>query len=558
MNSLLKKFIIFVAVMAIVATGGYFARKAFKRSNERRLVQDARSYIEKKEWRNAQLCLQRSLQINPLGVESFRLMAEMLEAVGAPTAVGWRARVVELEPAVAEHRFEWADTAIRVGDLASAANALAGVSETDRTSARYWKLMGAAAWGRQQAIEAENYYGKALALEPTNLVTAANLATIHLVSTNAATVALARQSLEKMSTNAAVRMVALRHLRSHAVSRRNTNDALRYSSEIEKDAAAMLGDKIDHLSILRGTGNPSFGPYLSTIKEAAKDSSPTAFAVGKWIAQNDNTTNALTWLRSLPAEVQTNQPVPLIMTDCLIIGKDWRELLKVADAQNWSEAEYYRLAVVSLAQKSLGEELAAKASWRKAIRETAGRLDRLTRLVQVTRTWRWEEEYEQLLTQLVSSYPKEKWALDALTGKYYADGKTKEIERVLNVSYQANTNDMRLKNNFANILLLRKSRLELAHALAREVYDSSPKDPFFISTYAYSLSLQDKHEEAAKIVGGIDPAFLKIPAVAAYYGAVQVRAGHKETAKDAIAWADAAPVLLPEERELVRIAKAAL
>ena len=73
MNSLLKKFIIFVAVMAIVATGGYFARKAFKRSNERRLVQDARSYIEKKEWRNAQLCLQRSLQINPLGVESFRL-----------------------------------------------------------------------------------------------------------------------------------------------------------------------------------------------------------------------------------------------------------------------------------------------------------------------------------------------------------------------------------------------------------------------------------------------------------------------------------------------------
>ena len=176
MNSLLKKFLIFLVVMTLVGAGGYFGRKAYKRSNERKLVQDARSYVEKKDWRNAQLCLQRALQSNPLSVEASRLMAEMLGAVGAPTAVGWRARVVELEPAVAEHRFEWADTAIRAGDLASAANALDGVSEADRASARYWKLMGATAWARQQASEAESYYGKALSLEPTNLVTAANLA----------------------------------------------------------------------------------------------------------------------------------------------------------------------------------------------------------------------------------------------------------------------------------------------------------------------------------------------------------------------------------------------
>ena len=210
-----------------------------------------------------------------------------------------------------------------------------------------------------------------------------------------------------------------------------------------------------------------------------------------------------------------------------------------------------------MAQRSLGQNLASENSWRKAFTLAGKNATYLTQLAQVAETWGWIPERTQVLRQITSSYPKEKWALDQLMAQLYAEGKTVELKTLLSKSLNADPKDVRLKNNFANILLLRKSDLDQANVMAKEAYDTSPENPFFISTYAYSLLLQKKPSEALKVFENLKPEYLKIPSVAAYYGVVQAESGHKDIARKYIASAENAK-LLPEEKEMLRLAKAQL
>jgi predicted Zn-dependent protease len=139
----------------------------------------------------------------------------------------------------------------------------------------------------------------------------------------------------------------------------------------------------------------------------------------------------------------------------------------------------------------------------------------------------------------------------------YHDGNTRDLLQLLTKMYAEDPSDARIKNNLANLYLLRKSDLEKAFRMAREAYDAAPKDPFFTSTYAYSLLLQRKPDEAVKVLRDLRPEYLRIDSVAAYYGVVQAESGHKDLAREPLQRAEMAK-LLPEEKELVRLAKGGL
>jgi Flp pilus assembly protein TadD len=360
-----------------------------------------------------------------------------------------------------------------------------------------------------------------------------------------------------MTTNPVVQTVALRHLAADAITQKLTNKAIAYGARLARDPQATIGDKIDYLDLLRVSKNADFAPYLAVMKDSAKKSTAETYALGRWMAVTDNTTNALRWLHSLPADIRTNQPTPLIVTDCLVANKDWKGLLALVDKEDWGEIEYYRLALTALAQRSLAQKLAFDNTWRKTLRISSHRLDRLTRLAQISTSWGWSGEHTEILRDITAEFPKAKWALEELIAQFYKAGDTRAIQDALVKSQAADPSDARLKNNLANVYLLRKTELLKAHGMAKEAYDAGTNDPFFISTYAYSLFVQDKRAEAVKVFGPIKPEFLKIPAVAAYYGVVQAFSGNRDAAKDPLALAEGS-TLLPEEKELVRQAKAKL
>jgi Flp pilus assembly protein TadD len=555
MNGLMKKMLVFLLVMAVVAAGGWFGRKAYKRSTERRLVTEASQYLEKKDFRNAVLCLQRAIQVNPVSAPASVMMADMLESAGAPAALSWRIRAAQLEPSNMTNRMLWAQTAIKFGDLKSAGNALAGVDEKSKGTAMYHKLSGAVAWNLGRQDEADKEYREALRLEPDNPAIVLNLDTIGLASSNSAVASSARDSLEKLAANPKFRLIALRYLAVDATTHKSYVDAIKYCAQIVRDPASTVTDKIDYLQLLRLAKGPSYETWLASLKQEATHSPTTAFALGKWMATSGDPADALRWLETLPETVQTNQPVPLIISDCLIGTKDWRGLLTLVEKQDWAEGNCFRLALVSLAQRSLQDESASQTAWRKALHLAEHRLDNLSRLAQVTAAWGWNSENTGVLKEIITEFPKEKWAENQLTAKLYEAGNTRELGELLSKLYAADSTNAGLKNNLASICLLQRTDLDTAYRLAQEAYDSSPENPFFISTYAYSLLLQNKQDEALKVFSGIKPEYLKIPSVAAYYGVVEAQSGHKDLAKASLERAASAK-LLPEEMAIVRLAQA--
>jgi len=554
MKSFAKKTLIFIAVMAAVAGAGWFGRKFYKRTVERRLVAQAREYLAKKDFHNTALCAQRALQLNPVSASAAEIMADMLEETGSPAALGWRTRAAKLEPENVTQRYHWAETAIKAHDVASATEALEGVNEAEKATVAYHKLKGALAWSIHNTDEAEKEYLEAARLDPASSAIKLNLATIRLTSTNQEVANSARLSLQEMATNADFRLSALHQLFIDALARKSTDQAIAYSAQIAKDPTAAFSDKIDYLELLRQNKSPEYVGWLAAVEKESTATSANAFALGHWKATTGKPADALRWLKNLPPQIQTNQPVPLVITDCQMAIKDWKAILTEVDREDWGEATYYKLALQALAQRSLDQSSAADVSWRKALRASAHRLDRLSRLAEITGVWGWTSEKSEVLTEVVDEFPQEMWAIDQLAGQLYASGKTLEMEKLYSSVYSKDPSNIRLKNNLANLYLLRKTELPKAYEMAKEVYNSSTNNPFFASTYAYSLLLQNKNDEALKVVNGLKSEYLKIPSVALYYGAVQAQTGHKDMSREALKVAQNGQ-LLPEEKAIVQLAE---
>jgi Flp pilus assembly protein TadD len=556
MNGLVKKALIFFAVMALVGAAGWFGRKAYKHSVEHRLLEQAGESIKNRDWRTTDLCLQRVLQINPSSAEASKMVADMLEIGGSPDELSWRIRVAKLQPSNVTNRFLWAKSAFRLHNFASATEALAGVDAKWKTTAEYHKIDGAVAWGNGDAAEAETQYLEALRLEPDN-VTVLNLATIHLASTNQAVVKAGRQSLMQLTTNATLRITAIKLLLAEAGKRKSLPDAIVYSKEIAYDPSASFSDKIVYLQVLKAANSHDFTPWLDSLKKTAVSSPSNVFALGQSLAATENPAVALRWLQALPAQLQTNQPIPLIISDCQITLKDWNGLFSLVSQYGWGQAEFYQLALKSLAQRSLGKSTDSQNCWQKALRLSENRLDALSQLNHATAIWGWTSERIEVLRIVLDEFPEEKWAVDQLMAQLYLEGHTRELVELLSKIQAANPTDAHLKNNLANLLLLRGSEMDKANHLAKEAYKTLPEDPFIISTYAYSLLLQGKPDEATKILTGMKPEYLKIPSIAAYYGAIQAQTGHKNLARACLSFAETAK-LLPEEKEMIRLANAQL
>ena len=546
----MRKTLIFIAVMAVVAFAGWFGRKAYKKVTEHQLTTEAAQYLERQDLRNAGLCLQRALQINPYNIEANKLTADMLEAAGTPSALSWRIRTFQLQTNKVEYRFAWAQTALKMNDLPSAIQALRGIDEKSRSTAQFHKLAGALAWNGHDPADAEKEYSAALQMEPTNLAVILNLATVRLVSTNKAVADKARLSLETIPTNSPLHLTAIRYLALDAAARKSFDRAIFYSQEVINNPKAAYDDKLTRLEILHEADNPGFSAWQTALEKDAAGSPLHAYALGHWMQIQQTPEAALRWLQSLPHDTQTNQPVPLAITDCQIALKDWKGLQATVQKRDWDEFEYYRFSLESLAARHLGNSLGGETAWQRATLLCSHRLDRLARLNQITAAWGWTPERYQVLQQIISEFPNEAWAGEQLIALYYTDGKTQSLASLLNNMYSADPSNIKVKNNLAAVSLLLKSDLPKAHRLALEAYNSATNNPFFACTYAYSLLLQSKPAEAVKIADSLKPEYLKNPSIAAYYGVVEAEAGHTNAARDSLKLAETAR-LLPEETALV-------
>ena len=554
-----KTFIIILCCIAVLLTGyvGYRSYNVWKCSH---LMSLAHQFLAKADGRNALLCVQRVLRSDPHNLDATRVMAQLTEAARSPSALLWRTRVVELNPHSLDDRLALAQTALMMRDHATATNALGGVDQAGQSTVAYHNVAGAVAAAANQSALAEAQFLEAAMLDPQNQNVQLNLAVVRLHGTNLPAITEARDSLKQLSsyaTNSFLRCQALRELAFDALRHRQGDQALGLSKQLLQETNSTFKDRLLRLDVLQATQPAGFRPALTAFEREAGSDPGKIYELATWQMTKSSPQDALTWLRTLPSNTQTNQSVELLVADCCTMLRDWRGLQSSIARQNWAELEFARHAFLSRALR--GQELtdSAKAEWEQALKAANGQKGSLVMLLRLAAQWNWQSEGEDILWTIINRYPGEQWAIQTLGQAMYAGGRTRSLMQLYSQESKRVPSDLSAKNNLAMTGLLLDAQEIKPYDLAREVYQKSPTNASYVSTYAFSLYLQGKNAEALKVIKTLKPQELQDPSIAGYYGLILKATGDRARARAYLDWTVKAR-LLPEEKKLFDNAKAGL
>ena len=554
-----KTFIILLCCIAVLLAGyaGYRGYKVWKCSH---LMGMAHQFLAKSDTRNALLCVQRVLQTDPRNVDATRVMAQLAEASRSPGALLWWSRVVEYNPHSLNDRLALAQCAMVARDYATATNALGRVAPADKNTVAYHNIAGAVAAAAGQTAQAAVEFQEAARLDPANQSVLLNLAVVRLHGTNNLDQAEARIMLQRIGanpTNAFLRCEALRELAVDALRYRQVDAALALSKQLLQETNSTFRDRLLRLDVLQHAQPADFLPALAAFQQEAATNPAKIHDLATWQMLNTSPQDARTWLRTLPANMQTNQVVELLVADCCTALRDWRGLQSSVEPQNWAELEFVRHAFLSLSLRGQALPDSAKVEWDRALQAANGQQGSLVMLFRLAAQWNWENEGEDILWTIVNRYPDEKWAPQVLSDAMYVAGRTRSLMQLFSLESQRNPSDFGTKNNLAMTALLLDAQELKPYDLAREVYQSSPTNASYVSTYAFSLYLQGKNAEALKTIKTLKPADLQNPSIAGYYGLILKATGDRARARAYLDWS-AKGQLLPEEKKLFEAAKAGL
>lgn len=538
------------ALLAGMAYGGY---RGYKSWRQQRFVTQAKAFLEEGAERKAMISLQRAIRAKPTDVEAIRLMAGMMERERSPSALVWRQRVVDLAPDSVEDRLALAQTAISFRDTMTATNALAGVSEAGRRTSEFQNVAGGVASVLGQYAEAEQHFSEAARMEPGNDFIRLNLAVVRMQGTNETRWVEARESLEGLvasSTNSAFRCRVYRELIGHAMRTGETNRAVTLAERMIEEPEVAFSDRLLRLDVIGLTRGTNFVEELMSARALATNSVGTVNQMILWQMTKVPPRPTLEWIGTLPDEYRTNAGVALMTSDLQVAVQDWEGLLSFLDGQNWGALEFLRHAFRTLAMRNQGLTGAAEIEWGLTMRGTGMDRGALNMLLQTVARWRWADEMREILTAMVNRYPGEKWAADMLMQNLFAEGRTRSLMSLFGTQLSANPQDLTIKNNLAMTALLLDAGELRPHDLARQVYEGGPTNATYVSTYAFSLHLQEKHEEALRVMGLLTPEQLEQPSIAGYYALVLQANGRAEEARRYREKAATAQ-FLPEERRVL-------
>jgi len=554
-----KTFTILVCCIAVLLAGyvGYRSYKVWKCSH---LMGLAHQFLVKGDGRNALLCVQQVLRSDPRNLDATRVMAQLTTAAGSPSALLWWSRVVELKPNSLDDRLALAQTAIMLGNYPTATNALAGVDPTGTNTVAYQNVAGAVAAAANHPAQAEAHFLEAARLDPGNQNVQLNLAMVRLAGSNDLDQAEARIMLQRVSldaTNASLRSDALRDLCVDALRHRQVDTALSLSKQLVQEPNSTVQDRLLRLDVLQVTKNASFRPTLTAFRREAANDPGEISALATWQMERISAPDTLMWLRTLSPAMQTNLTVEVLVAGCCTMDRDWSGLQSSIENQHWAELEFSRHAFLSLALRGQGLTDSAKAEWELALQGANGRQASLAMLLRLAAQWHWQNEAEEILWMIVNRDPSDQGTVQALSQMLFVEGRTRSLMQLFGQETKVLPSSLSMKNNLAMTALLLDAQELKPYDLAREVYQASPTNSSYVSTYAFSLYLQGKSAEALKVMKTLKPGELEKPSVAGYYGLILKATGDRAKARAYLDWTAKAP-LLPEERALFDQAKAGL
>jgi len=539
-------------LLAVIGVVGFDSFRAYQ---VRRLSNRAHAFLSVGDLKSASLTARNILQINIHNVDALRLMAQIAEQNGEPTALEWRQRVATEAPESVADGIALAKTATKVGKTALAEAALSHVEGRADGSAPYHEARAAIQLARKNQAAAEQEYAEAIRLDPPNDNYRVALAILQLGSSSEEKKSAARETLRRMMEKPPVRLMAARALLEDAVERKDPK-LTTLARTIFEWPEATLQDRIRYVEISAKLGLEGFPGALTQVQDEAALDPLKLTEVLSWMSANHEAVLGIEWAKRLPPSALEQRPVFVAVADCFAAASDCAGMRQWTRKFGWKDLEYLRHAYQAYAERSCGDTRASDLEWAKAI-QAANNVEAVLTLQRAAAKWRWEEESVELLWQLAKDRGQQKGALATLNEYYTEQADTNNLYKVSSRLLQVTPNDAAAKNNFAQLSLLLGVNTESAEAMAKGLHQESPKDPNFASTYAFALYIRGDTRGALKVMNSLSAEDLRRPEIAAYYGIILAAGSDRSKAPSFLELGRQAK-LLPEEKALVEKATGAV
>ncbi len=533
--------------LLLVAVLGYDRYDAWRYES---LLAKSRAAVALGDWTAGSFALRRAAQIRPGNLEPRILLAEAAEKLSPADAVGLRYAVAMADQGSMRHRFELARTALKVGDTASAQQALASIDPIARRTATYLALKSQVDLALQNYPSAEAAALEALRIEPSNSNYRLHLAGAQIESTNAATRASARKALEQLAAIPGHRDEAIRRLSIDAINRRDAPVARKWVEEIFRSGKTGFGDEIQQLALLKLEKSPAFDARMESLQRRAATNVQQAVDLGTWMMVSGDASGAIRWLASLGTNITAVEVVRNLRIQCHLLMKDGAGCIAWLEGDSWGVNDHHRHLWLARLHHALKKDAPAKAAWNAARDKAAANPAARRQLWGVAVELRWKEEAMQVLEASSRGASDSRWAQMLLFDHYYKEKKTPKMLEVSERILRASPDDWFAKNNVATFSLLLNTNVPVAARLAAEAAAARPHDPAITSTHAYALQKTGKVSEALVLFGRVPEAVRSRPGVAVYYASALVEAGRVKEARKYLTLAED-PSLLPEERSLL-------
>ncbi|MDQ6656479.1 MAG: hypothetical protein M3Y80_11790 [Verrucomicrobiota bacterium] len=543
-----------IALLVVLIGGGIFGYGQFRHWQERRLVAEGNALVNEGNMKRASIDGRRILQINPESAAGARIMARISEAAGSHSAVEWRRRVIELLPTSAPDAIALARAALRFDDKGSLDLALSKLSPEAKTTADYHALAAEIAGRAGDKAASERNLREAVQLAPENKDYLLQLATLQLASASTDAREQANQALTALQREPAQRREATRQLVLDSFRRHKSDRAVALGRQLDAFPEKTFSDRLLLLQALQDTADPGTTPLLQELQAAAATNVEQAAELISWFNANQMPAAAISWATQLPAETRSHKALITALADAYMAAGDWTGMQALVQTGNWSGIEYLRSALAARAARELRNEPESSAQWTQAVQKVSALPKQALMLAEIVARWGWKNEAIELYWIASKDPAAGDAALRSLYAYFANLGATQDLYRVLLHQQELHPEDRGVQNNVAQLALLLHLNVDRAQRIARENFQQEPKNPVYVSTYAFALFSAGDTKKALEVMRTLSPEQLQDPAVAAYYGVMLAAAGEQQQAAQFLDLAEKAG-LLPEERALVEKAR---
>jgi len=544
--------LLLTAAVLLAGVGGWFV---YQRIEPEILAGRSRKSFAAGNHKEAVLTVRRALQMAPNHLEALDSMADICQSLGSPAEVGWRRKLVELQPGDAAAALALAAAALHDENTALAEVALSKVPVNARDIPGYHLRAADVAVANARFAVAQAHYQRLIELEPKRSAHRLKWAVAALRVANGESHRAALQILEELTGEPAVAAGALRALVRHAMDRHDGAVAWEHSRRLVARPTVEFSDRMVHLHLLKQNAPEALPDALEESKAIAATKPEDAAFLIAWMNRNGASADALTWIAELPEETRSAPEVAAAHAACFVQSRAWAEIEALVSKVDWRHLDYLGQAFRSLAVRERGETVLSDAYWQAAVSAGRGRPATAKRLFSVVNEWGWKARARELLWATKDS-PGSAWALQTLYGLYAAEKDTASMHRVLGELLASQPDNHVAQRNFILTGLLLGKQLDTLHLTARELHEKNPQEPIALALHAYSMHLRGETEAALRLMDTLPIVERETAIIAPFYATLLKDAGEGARAQEIATKMEGAN-LLPEQRVLLRAVAAA-